>query len=99
MGKGGNVNRSEPTNTRFDDARAKPQFKSAGSDKFLHKFSGENVALAQYFWFLSSCGYHLLKSFLGYPQYQEKFVDVSNPNRDPSSGQLNEEFEEGFLGH
>ena len=49
MGKGGNINRSKPKNTKFVDARAKPQFKTVGWDKFLQKFSGENVALAQAF--------------------------------------------------
>ena len=49
MGKGGNFNRSKPENTILIDARAKPQFKSVDCYKFLQKFSGENVALAQAF--------------------------------------------------
>ena len=49
MGKGGNVNRSEPENNRFFDARTKPQFKSVRWYNFLQKNSGENVALAQAF--------------------------------------------------
>ena len=49
MGKIGKENPSEPTNTRFVDHCAKAQFQAAGWYRFLKKFSGENVAVAQAF--------------------------------------------------
>ena len=49
MNKGGKVNHSKLTNTRFVDHCAKPQFQAAGWYQFLKKFSGETVAVAQTF--------------------------------------------------
>ena len=49
MGKEGKVNRSKHANTRFLDAREKQKFKFVGWYKFVQKFYGENVALAQAF--------------------------------------------------
>jgi predicted glycosyltransferase len=49
MGKSGKVNRLEPANLVLVNERVKQLFKTAGWHRFLSKFSGENISVAQAF--------------------------------------------------
>jgi len=49
MGKSGKVNMSEPANLVLVDERVKQLFKAAGWHRFLSKFFGENIVVAQAF--------------------------------------------------